>query len=298
MTFIQAYHHSAGSNLTPTRVVIHSTCPEMGYPKASAAGRAVSTARYFQSSGSGGSAHYVVDVAETVQCLKENVIAWHAPPSGKSLGVEICSDGGSKTSFRNPRVAYTRAQWLSPQVWPAVLRAAALTRQLCQKYSIPMVKLSASDLKAGRKGICGHVDVSNAWHQSNHDDPGPDFPWAEFMAAVKGGSTNPEEDDEMQQADWERMTRLVRNEIKHANVSQKDDQVYKPDKKSQWPWRTALWSISYYAMHAYNEIVNARKEIKAARDELETARAQLHHDVGVVQTNQGKSARQVRKEAN
>lgn len=212
MTFIQAYHHSAGSNLTPTRVVIHSTCPEMGYPKASAAGKAVSTARYFQSSGSGGSAHYVVDVAETVQCLAENVIAWHAPPNGKSLGVEICSDGGSKTSFRNPKVAYTRAQWLSPQVWPAVLRAARLTRQLCDKYDIPVTKLSASDLKAGREGICGHVDVSNAWHQSDHDDPGPDFPWPEFMAAVKSGATDNGGYDVISDQDIQRIAAAVHSQ--------------------------------------------------------------------------------------
>jgi hypothetical protein len=189
MTFIQAAHHSSGSNLPPTRVVIHATCPEMGFPRASAAGRAVSTARYFQSSSSGGSAHYVVDIGETVQCLGENVIAWHAPPNGRSLGIEICADGGSATSFKNPKVRYTRAQWLSPQVWPAVLRAADLTRQMCSKYGIPVTKLSAADLRAGKRGICGHVDVSNAFHQSDHDDPGPDFPWAEFMAAVKGGAT-------------------------------------------------------------------------------------------------------------
>jgi N-acetyl-anhydromuramyl-L-alanine amidase AmpD len=111
-------------------VVIHATCPELGFPRASAKGRAVSTARYFQSASSGGSAHYVVDVGETVQCLAEDVIAWHAPPNSRSLGIEICADGGSATSFKNPNVRYSRAQWLSPQVWPAVLRAAALTRQM------------------------------------------------------------------------------------------------------------------------------------------------------------------------
>jgi len=189
MKFIQAAHHSSGSNLPPTRVVIHATCPELGFPKASAKGRAVSTARYFQSSASGGSAHYIVDIGETVQCLGENVIAWHAPPNARSLGIEICADGGSATSFRNPNVRYRRTQWLSPQVWPAVLRAAALTRQACSKYGIPVTKLSAADLRAGKRGICGHVDVSNAFHQSDHDDPGPDFPWPEFIAAVKGGTT-------------------------------------------------------------------------------------------------------------
>lgn len=285
MTFIKAAHSSSGSNLPPTRVVIHSTCPEMGFPKASAAGRAVSTARYFQSASSRGSAHYVVDISETVQCLAEDVIAWHAPPNSHSLGIEICSDGGSATSFKNPKVAYTRSQWLSPQVWPAVLRAAQLTRQLCQKYSIPMVKLSSSDLKAGKHGICGHVDVSNAWHQSDHDDPGPEFPWNEFMAAVKGGATNPEE-DEMQQADWERMTTLVRNEIKYAHLegqaqlinNTKDqlhhdvgvvqtklgemDQVKNPRTGKVWRLKDALWSIWYYVLENRDRIAALEKKVK------------------------------------
>ncbi|AZP38765.1 N-acetylmuramoyl-L-alanine amidase [Acidipropionibacterium acidipropionici] len=263
MTFIQAAHHSSGSNLPPTRVVIHATCPEMGFPKASAKGRAVSTARYFQSASSGGSAHYVVDIGETVQCLGENVIAWHAPPNAHSLGIEICADGGSATSFSNPKVRYTRAQWLSPQVWPAVLRAAALTRKMCSKYGIPVVKLSASDLKAGKKGICGHVDVSNAFHQSDHDDPGPDFPWAEFMAAVKGGTTTQEDEDEMKEADWQRMERLVDARLKYAGIAKNDDPVFKPDKSSSWPWRTALWSISYYATHSYNTICNIARKLGA-----------------------------------
>ena len=262
MTFIQAAHSSAGSNLPPTRVVIHATCPEMGAPKASAKGRAVSTARYFQSRSSGGSAHYVVDIGETVQCLREDVIAWHAPPNPKSLGIEICADGGSASSFKNPKVRYTRAQWLSPQVWPAVARAAALTRQLCTKYGIPMVKLTPADLKAGKKGICGHVDVSNAFHQSDHDDPGPDFPWDRFMAAVTDGTTTNQE-EEMQQADWERMTRLVRTEISRANLAGQNDQVYKPDKKSSWPWRTALWSISWYASHTYATVANIATKLGA-----------------------------------
>lgn len=263
MTFIKAAHHSSGSNLPPTRVVIHATCPELGFPKASAKGRAVSTARYFQSADSGGSAHYVVDIAETVQCLAENVIAWHAPPNGHSLGIEICADGGSASSFKNPSVRYRRDQWLDPEVWPAVARAAALTRELCQKYHIPMVRLSAADLRAGKRGICGHVDVSNAWHQSDHDDPGPDFPWDRFMAAVTDGTTTNNQEDEMQQADWERMERLVRTEVRRANLAGKDDMVYKPDKSASWPWRTALWSIGYYAMHSYLTISNIAAKLGA-----------------------------------
>jgi N-acetyl-anhydromuramyl-L-alanine amidase AmpD len=48
-------------------------------------------------------------------------------------------------------------------------------------------------------GICGHVEVSQAFHLSTHTDPGPNFPWSQFMAVVLGGPVgdddvlNPEE---------------------------------------------------------------------------------------------------------
>jgi N-acetylmuramoyl-L-alanine amidase len=177
---IRAVHDSGGGNTPPTRVVIHATAGGRGFPRESAAGVAAATARYFQSAASGGSAHYVIDIASEEHTLPDSTVAWHAPPNPKSVGIEICADA-----------TYTRDQWLSPQVWPAVQRAAARTRELCQRFGIPMVKLSSADLVAGKKGICGHLDVSNAWHQSSHWDPGTGFPWDRFMAEVTGGAAPP-----------------------------------------------------------------------------------------------------------
>ena len=67
-------------------------------------------------------------------------------------------------------------------------KAAHLTRQICHRYAIPMRRLTVTDLRAGQRGICGHVDVSAAWHQSDHDDPGPWFSWDQFIAAVRAGA--------------------------------------------------------------------------------------------------------------
>lgn len=174
---------SAGDNMTPNRVVIHATCPNVGYPTASAPGSAASTARYFAGGSAGGSAHYVVDGGDEQHCVPDNTVAFHAPPNARSIGIEICSEGGTYP------LSYTREQWLSPQVWPAVLKAAARTAELCTRFSIPTVKINSTDLLAGAHGVCGHVDVSQAWHQSTHSDPGPQFPWPEFMAAVNGASS-------------------------------------------------------------------------------------------------------------
>lgn len=171
---IQAYHVSSGSNLPVHRIVIHSTSPGIGYPKASANGMARSTAHYFQSSSSGGSAHYIVDAADEEHCVHDKAIAWHAPPNQGSIGIEICGEA-----------YYTNAEWVSDKVTPLLVKAAARAAELCHRFGVPVVKLSVSDLRAGKRGICGHVDVSNAWHQSDHTDPGPHFPWPEFIALVK-----------------------------------------------------------------------------------------------------------------
>lgn len=186
MKVITAKHHGGHTNLPITRIVIHATCPDVGYPSASRAGRAVSTANYFATTDRAASAHYVCDIAATVQCLSEGTIGYHAPPNAHSIGIEICADGGSRASFQNPGHAYTREQWLSPQVWPAVERAAILARDICHRHHIPIRRLSVAQVRAGERGICGHNEVSEAFHRSDHDDPGPWFPWDRFILEVKG----------------------------------------------------------------------------------------------------------------
>jgi hypothetical protein len=176
---LQAVHDDGPGNLMPTRVVIHATCPDLGYPEASAAGQAASTAHYFDTAEARGSAHYVVDVAGEQHCVPDAHIAWHAPPNQHSIGIEVCGEA-----------TYTREQWLSPAVWPAVVRAAGRTAELCARFAIPAVRIGVPELHEGGHGICGHVDVSETWHQSTHTDPGPGFPWPEFMAAVTGSPTS------------------------------------------------------------------------------------------------------------
>lgn len=169
---------TSGDNAKPIRVVIHATCPGIGYPMSSGPGTALGTARYFASGKAHGSAHYICDGGDEQHCVPEGTIAYHAPPNPHSIGIEICAEGGDYAK------SYTREQWLSAAVWPGVLRAAARTRDLCLRYGLPQIKLNSADLLAGRKGVCGHVDVSRAYGLSTHSDPGPAFPWAEFMSAV------------------------------------------------------------------------------------------------------------------
>lgn len=170
---LQAAHFDNVANPPIDRIVIHATAGGRGYPSESAAGTARATAEYFQKSSAGGSAHYIEDVTAEEHCVPDALVAWGAPPNRHSLHIEICAEA-----------TYSREQWLSPQVWPAVANAAHRARELADRYGVPKVKIGPAQLVGDAHGICGHVDVSNAFHQSTHTDPGPGFPWPEFMAEV------------------------------------------------------------------------------------------------------------------
>jgi hypothetical protein len=183
-------HFSAGSNFAILDLTIHATCPPPppGAPWywGSRAGQARGTAAYFQNPSAGGSAHHVFDVAEAVRCAPDEMVTWHAPPNPRSIGYEVCGQSW-----------YTREQWLDDHVWPAVVLMAAQVKADAERYGIPKAKRSAAELVRGLHGVRGHVDVSQAFHQSDHTDPGPGFPWDAFMALLSDQPPTVLEEDPM-----------------------------------------------------------------------------------------------------
>lgn len=180
VAFVQAAHVSQGSNLPVTRIVIHGTVSP------TFVGSAAQVAQYFTSPAAGGSAQYVVDPGTIIQCVAESAIAWHAPPNQGSIGWEFCDMVAWDPAYPNgfPNEAAWHGRWTLP-LWDAMLRlGAAGVRANALKYGVPLIRINSARLLAGQGGICGHIDVSNAWHQTNHTDPGPDFPWDTFMSYV------------------------------------------------------------------------------------------------------------------
>lgn len=196
--FIPARLHSEGHNLPCSRIVIHGTV------SATKVGGARANAAYFQSANAGGSAQYLVDPAWVIQAGQDDTICWHAPPNKGSIGIEFCDwvnwkRGNGKTVadidpfWKGKTEADFNARWSLPD-WDKMLRLGAeLVHDLAVKHRIPATRLSVADLLAGREGICGHVDVSKAWHQTDHSDPGASFPWDKFILYVQtaGGAVAP-----------------------------------------------------------------------------------------------------------
>lgn len=166
--YIPARLHG-GAQSKISRIVIHATVSPC------AKGGARQVARYFQSPGAGGSAHYIVDPLEIVQCVKDDVVAYHAPPNTGTLGVELCDWQKGDPD-----------RWGDTDHTLMLVLAARLVRELAAKHDVPLKLLTVSDVKEGKRGICSHVSVSKAFGKSDHGDPdiaGP-FPWAKFMQLI------------------------------------------------------------------------------------------------------------------
>ena len=124
------------------------------------------------------SAHLTIDNVDLVSVVDEQDIAWHADEwntNQRSLGIELAG-----------QASQTTAQWADAYSTAMLDLAAKQVASWCKKYNIPVVKLTPAQVKAGGKGICGHVDVTNAFAiKGGHTDPGKNFPWDSFIALVQ-----------------------------------------------------------------------------------------------------------------
>lgn len=173
--------HSGTGNKPIARIVIHSAvmpCEE---------GRARQLAQMNRAGTGGGSWHYAVDPGEVVQCSYDSVICWHAPPNPNSIGIEMADwpetlpapEGSAR--WLKLRASW---RWRKRNQRQMLRRTARLTAELALAYDLPTRFLSARALRAGQHGITTHANVSQAFGQSTHWDPGYwPRPW--FMHLVR-----------------------------------------------------------------------------------------------------------------
>ena len=141
------------------------------------AGAALAVARWFARRETEVSAHYCVDDRAVVQCVRERDIAWHARGgNATSIGIELAGVA-----------AQSAAEWDDGYSRAVLVRAAELGARVCSRHRLPVVWLGPADLRAGRRGITGHADVSAAFKRSDHWDPGPAFPVGRFLTLVQNG---------------------------------------------------------------------------------------------------------------
>lgn len=175
--FRQAAHYTKGRTKPIRLVVIHDMeAPETGTTAESVANM------FADPNGRQASAHLCCDDNSIVRCVHDADTAWHAPGANNDgLGIEHA--GYAKQ---------TTTDWLDTYGRAMIERSAAAVALWCKAYSIPPVRLTVAQVKDGKtKGLCGHVDVTNAFHQSTHTDPGPNFPWDYYLTRLKAHLGSP-----------------------------------------------------------------------------------------------------------
>lgn len=123
-----------------------------------------SAINWFQNPAANVSAHYVIRSSDgqVTQMVREKDVAYHAGNwtyNTQSVGIE------HEGYVNNP-------SWYTDAMYRA---SAALTRNVCVRYGIPMT----------RSRIIGHSEVPGA----THTDPGPNWNWTYYMQLVTGSSS-------------------------------------------------------------------------------------------------------------
>lgn len=172
--------HSGESNHPPTRVVVHSAVIPCEV------GRARQLGAWNRDGTTGGSWHYAVDPAETIQCSYDRYVCHHAPPNGRSIGIEMCDWPAPDPGKRGKARAALRKSWR----WRGyghrkmLHRTARLVAELCLANDLPTRYVGPVGLRLGRRGWTTHAAVTIAFGQSSHWDPGL-WPRRRFGRLVK-----------------------------------------------------------------------------------------------------------------
>lgn len=171
------HHHSGANNKPINRVVIHSAVTPCE------PGRARQLGAWNRDGTTGGSWHYATDPKETIQCSWDSFVCWHAPPNLHSVGIEMADTPGK----RPLTLALRRAnpwRWQGANHRAMLERTAQLTAELVVYYQLPPVWLSPRRLRRGDRGVTSHANVTLAWNESSHWDPGW-WPRRRFMRMVR-----------------------------------------------------------------------------------------------------------------
>ena len=163
----------AGNNKPISLIVIH--CTAGAEPGVSGAARG--TVAFTKRSGVVSSYHYVADSRESLQAVWDSTVAFHCGGANShSIGYEL------SCSLSNEGAGH----WDNPDHVAMLKIAAKDVARLCLAYDIPIRHLTVAQVRAREKGICGHVDVRSAFPGStSHWDPGPHFPWSQFLDMVR-----------------------------------------------------------------------------------------------------------------
>ena len=189
MAYVTPKHYYPTRNRPLRLIVMHTMeSPEAG-------DTAESVANWFAGPTSPvASAHACIDNDSVVLCL---------PPTATAFAAPGCNADGYQIELAG-RAGQGAAGWADAYSQAELQLAAAHARSIAQANGIPLRHLSNAELAAGQSGFIGHDQASQVYGGSDHWDPGPDFPWDQYMSLVTGQAapasitSRPVQEDTMQ----------------------------------------------------------------------------------------------------
>ena len=161
--------HIGPKRTVPVRVITLHTAENL-----EAGDSAENLAKYGQNPDYISSWHVTTDNNSVMQCVKDSFVAYAAPGVNHD-GIQIEMAG---------KASQSRAQWRDPFSLALLAITADVVAQYCLKFNIPPVHLTNQELLDGHLGVIGHNQASDVYKKSDHQDPGPNFPWTRFMHMV------------------------------------------------------------------------------------------------------------------
>jgi hypothetical protein len=139
-------------------------------------------AQWFQAAAARGAAHLCIDnnsIVRSAHWVEATAGAKGSPYRGRSVNAYAIH-------FEHAGFAsQTRQQWTDDYSQATLFWSALAMARACRELGITITRLSDSQIRAGESGICGHGDISRALSvRGGHWDPGPAFPWSEYLAAT------------------------------------------------------------------------------------------------------------------
>lgn len=127
-------------------------------------------------------------VASAHACIDNDSIVLCLPPSATAFAAPGCNADGYQIELAG-RAGQGAAGWADAYSQAELRLAAAHARSIAQSAGIPLVHLTDAQLAAGAAGFVGHDQVSRVYNRSDHTDPGPTFPWDQYMSLVRQDDT-------------------------------------------------------------------------------------------------------------
>jgi N-acetyl-anhydromuramyl-L-alanine amidase AmpD len=129
------------------------------------------------------SAHFCLDPDYLIQCVRTDDVAWGA--RGRYSDGTYVNDAAIHVEHAG-HANQTPVDWDDGRSRLILWRSAKLIRELAAIYDLPLVRVDVEGLRAGERGITGHVDISKAFHVGDSKwDPGPGFPWDRYVEMLR-----------------------------------------------------------------------------------------------------------------